>query len=162
MRSTRNVLSLGPAVINAFLMTGCAKAPDPTVPGAQKPTGQVQWVDPKTIQPGPIRHEALNENQLARIRALHITFAEVDPNPLEKWVDNFKRDADPDRELEVWERMARAYRRYCETRPLSPEAKRDVFRVVLLRSTAPEQEVLEKVKLKTLSRDEAAEIMKGY
>src|SRR4051812_46034993 len=116
MRSTRRVLSLVPAVIYALLTTGCTKAPDPTATGAQKSAGQVKWVDPKTIQPGPIRHEALTENQLARIRALHATFAEVDPNPLEKWIDDFKRDADPDRELAVWERMARAYRRYCETR----------------------------------------------
>lgn len=124
--------------------------------------GRVEWVDPKTIQPGPIRREALSDEQMAQIRTLQATFAEVDGQSVEQWVDNFKRDVDPDKELRVWERMANAYRAYCDGRKLSPEAKKDVYRVVLLRSMASEQDVLERVKLKELSREEAIAVMKGY
>lgn len=99
---------------------------------------------------------------MARIRALQATFVEVDGQTVEQWVDNFKRDADPDKELWVWQRMAKVYRAYCDGRKLLPEAKKDVYRVVLFRSMASEQEVLERAKLKELSREDAIAIMKGY
>src|SRR5438309_1691551 len=63
--------------------------------------GRLEWVDPKTLQPGPIRREALSDDQMARIRALQATFAEVNGQSVEQWVDNFKRDVDPDEELRV-------------------------------------------------------------
>ncbi len=81
---------------------------------------------------------------------------------MEQWVDNFKRDLDPDRELRLWERIAKAYRAYCGERKLSLGAKTEVYRVLLLRSMASEQEVLERVQLKELSRDDAIAVMKGY
>ncbi len=128
----------------------------------QNDGGRVEWVDPNTIHPGPIRRDSLNDEQMARIRALQAIFVEVDGQTVEQWVDNFKRDADPDRELRVWEQMAKAYRGYCDGRQLSAVAKQDVFRVVLLRSMSSEQDVLESVKLKELSRDDAIAVMKGF
>jgi hypothetical protein len=122
----------------------------------------VEWVDPKSIQPGPIQRDALSDDQMARIRSLQATFVEVDGQPVEQWVDNFKRDADPDKELLVWERMAKAYRGYCEGKKLSAAARKDVYRVVLLRSMASEKEVLERVKLAELSREDAVSVMKAY
>src|SRR5262245_32394266 len=92
---------------------GCDRAPKGQ-PTATTEGGRVEWVDPKTIQPGPIRRDALSDEQMARIRALQAVFVEVDGQTDEQWADNFKRDADPDKELRVWERMAKAYRAYCE------------------------------------------------
>jgi hypothetical protein len=129
---------------------------------SDKPGGKVKWVDPKTIQAGPIRHEKLTDEQMERIRSLQATFAEVDSQSIDKWVDNFKRDQDPDRELQIWERMAKAYRAYCDKRELSVEVKKDVFGVVLMRSMASEQDVLEKAKLSKLSKEEAKEVMRGF
>jgi len=37
------------------------------------------------------------------IRKLRVKYS------LETWIDNFKRDADPDSEIAIWERIARAY-----------------------------------------------------
>ena len=61
------------------------------------------------MKPNTIQHEHLSEDQLNRITKLHKTFAEVDKSSLETWVDNFKRDANPESEISVWERVARAY-----------------------------------------------------
>jgi hypothetical protein len=140
----------------------CDRAPPGQKTEKDSGGGRVEWVDPKSIQPGPIRRETLSDEQMARIRTLQGTFVEVDGQTVEQWVNNFKRDADPDKELRVWERMAKAYRAYCDVRKLSPEAKKEVFRVVLLRSMASEQDVLERVKLKELTREEAIAVMKGY
>src|SRR5215510_9574327 len=121
-----------------------------------------QWVDPASLKPGPIKHQGLSPKQMERIYKLRDTLAEVEHSPIEKWVDNFKRDANPDKELAIWERIADSYTRYCSKRLLSIEAKKDVFQLLLLRSMASEQEVLNHVKLKTLSVDEAKETLKEF
>jgi hypothetical protein len=121
-----------------------------------------QWVAPASLEPGPIRREGLSSIQMERIHKLRNALAEVYHSPIEKWVDNFKRDADPDKELAVWERIAAGYTQYCSKRLLSIEAKKDVFQLLLLRSMAPEQEVLNRIKLKTLTVDEAKEILKEF
>jgi hypothetical protein len=145
----------------ALCLASCDRVPEVKSPDG-KANGRVEWVDIKTIQPGPVRWDALSDEQMARIRSLQATFAEVDGQTVEKWVDDFKRDADPDKELRVWERMAKAYRAYCDGRKLSTEAKKDVYRVVLLRSMASEQDVLERAELKELSREDARAVMKSF
>ncbi len=122
---------------------------------------ETQWVDPVRLIPGPVVSK-LTQEQEVRIRRLQETFSDVDPTPLEKWREDFSRDRDPERELRIYEGMAEAYRSYCEGRDLTPAAKNDVFQVVLLRSGAPDAEVLTKLKLTTLSLDDAKAILKGY
>jgi hypothetical protein len=151
-----------PVLALCLVPAACGHAPTGPTTGKGGGEGRVEWVDPKTLQPGPIRRDSLSDEQMARIRSLRATFAEVDGQTVEQWADGFKRDVDPDKELRVWERMAKAFRAYCDGRKLSPEAKQDVYLVVLLRSMASEQDVLERAKLQELSREDALAIMKGY
>jgi hypothetical protein len=115
-----------------------------------------------SLEPGPIGHKELSPIQMERIRKLRDALAEVERSPIEKWVDNFKQDTDPDRELAIWERIAAGYARHCSKRRLSPDAKEDVFRLLLFRSMATEHEVLNRAKLKTLTVDEAKEALKEF
>ncbi|HEX8912745.1 MAG TPA: hypothetical protein VF796_10335 [Humisphaera sp.] len=119
-------------------------------------------VDPTQLVPGPIRHDALSQEQLDRIARLQETFAEVDPSPMDVWIDNFKRDRDPDRELRVWEQMARAYSAFTSSRPLTLAEKKEAFGIVLARSGAPTDQVLPGLRLKHISRSDAAEIMRHF
>lgn len=139
----------------------CDRAPQGP-PAEKADGGRIEWVDPMTIQPGPIRRDALSHEQMARIRALQAVFVEIDKQTVEQWVDNFKRDADPDAELRIWERIAKAYRTYCDGRQLSAVAKKDVYRVALLCSMASQKDVLERIKLDELSRDDAIAVMKDF
>jgi len=104
----------------------------------------------------------LSPKQMERIYKLRDTLAEVEHSSIEKWIDNFKLDANPDKELAIWERIADGYTRYCSKRLLSIEAKKDVFQLLLLRSMASEQEVLKHIKLKTLTVDEAKDTLKEF
>jgi len=128
----------------------------------RKEATRVQWIDPAKLVPSPTQHQSLTAAQMERVERLQRTFAEVDPTPLAKWVEDFKRDRDPDRELRIYEGMADAYRAYCNGRKLSPRAKTDVYRVVLLRSGAPEAEVLPRLKLEELTVAEAKEVLRLY
>jgi hypothetical protein len=157
----RRMKWLGVALL-ALCLISCDSASEVKSPGKGVTDGRVEWVDPKTIQPGPIRRDALSAEQMDRLRALQATFAEVDSMPFEKWVEDFKRDTDPDREIRIYEAMAEVYLAYCGNRALTLQAKQDVYRVVLLRSGVPEAEVLGHVKLKALSIDDAKEVLKLY
>jgi len=143
-------------------LTSCFTDAQQRDPAGKESQGQVKRLETKSLKPGPIRHGSLTETQLARIRTLRGTFREVDEQPLEEWIDNFKRDLDPDRELRVWEQMAKAYQGFCDKRQLSREAKKEVYRVVLQRSMTPEREVLQRLRLKELSSEDAKEIMRGF
>jgi hypothetical protein len=115
-----------------------------------------------SLQPAPTRHQELSSKQMERIYKLRGVLAEVERSSIEKWIENFKQDANPDKELAVWERIADSYTRYCAGKPLSMEAKKDVFQLLLLRSMASEREVLNHIKLKTLTVDEAKETLKEF
>jgi hypothetical protein len=123
---------------------------------------ETRWIDPAKVEQGPVRHGELTADQLRRLRMLQAAFAEVDPTPLEKWVDDFKRDRDPDREIRIYEAMAQAYVAYGRGRNLSLSAKKDVYRVVLLRSGAPEAEVLKHLELKELSLADVKDVLRLY
>jgi hypothetical protein len=110
------------AFVFCLLPIACERPPTALPTAKASGEGRVKWVDPKTIQPGPIRRDSLTDEQMARIRALQATFVEVDGQTVEQWVDNFKRDIDPDKELRIWERMSKAFRAFCDGRKLSPEA----------------------------------------
>ncbi len=122
-------------------------------------TGTTQWVDPATLKPGPIRREQLSAEQLKRIAAVREMLGDVDTSPLEQWVDDFKRDADPDRELAIWEAMARAYVRCTADRNWPLEKRKELFGILLVGSGAPPDEALAHLKLKTVSEAEAREAL---
>jgi hypothetical protein len=83
------------------------------------------------IKPAPIRHSELPEPMLRRIRAAHAAVADVLPLTLDEWIDGFKRDENPERELEIWERMGGVYQLYTAYAELSDDQKMRVLRVVL-------------------------------
>jgi hypothetical protein len=137
----------------ALLGFSCAKKPEPTT----------QMVPPASLKPGPIQHSQLTEDQVERIKKFREVFADIDELSLETWMDNFKRDLDPDKEIAIWEHIAGTYQSYCSERVLSKEAKKEVQSILLLRSlTASEEEVLKLSKLKLLSAEEAEKVIRRY
>lgn len=133
-------------------MSGCDRTEEPS---ARK----VQSIDPKKVEPGPIRHTSLTEEQMSRVQRVQKIFNEVDPSPLEKWVEDFKRDVNPDRELAIWEEMAKAYETFTSSRALTPDGKKEAFQVVLMRSAAADDEALKHLDLKVLTEKDARAIM---
>ena len=136
----------------AVLIGGCDRASKSTEP-------KTEWIDPNKLKPGPVRHVSLTEEQMVRVRRVQKIFSEVDPSPFERWVEDFKRDLNPERELNIWEGMATAYETFTTSKSLGLEAKKEAFQVVLLRSGAPDEEVLKRLKMKVLTEKEAREIM---
>ena len=126
------------------------------------PESTVEWIDPKEIQQGPTLHDALPDELLARIKAVHATFADVDGTPLEKCIDDFKRDLDPEGNIRIWEDMQVAYNSYCNDRELSLETRKEVFKIVLMRSMMPDDDVLARLELEHVPAGDVQSILDAY
>ena len=152
-----------------LLLTSCSNstlevpAESRTVAVEDVRTGETQWIDPNELQQGPIRRESLTAEQMKRISAIRSVFAEIDGQTIDQWADNFKRDANPDNELAIWERMANAYSLYCDKREnLNLETRKEVYKVILLRSMASPEEVIARLELAILTEQDARTVMSGY
>ncbi len=148
--NVRNHLILGLVILAVALCNSCGRQSR-----SSDDSPKIQWVDPANLKPGPIRHEALSDDQRQRIAAVQKVFAEVDSSPIEKWFEDFRRDVNPGRELSIWEAMAAAYSRYNSDKSLSLEQRKELFGVLLTGSGAPEEEAIKHLKLKVLSEAEA-------
>lgn len=139
-------------VLVAISLVGCDRA-------STSGNAETQWIDPSKLEAGPIQRASLTDAEMARVHRLQKTFSEVDSSSIEKWVDDFKRDLNLERELSIWEGMATAYETYTVSNNLTLDAKKEVFQVVLLRSGAPADEVLKHLELKSLAEKDARDIM---
>ena len=143
-------------------MFGCDKSSQETSDTESASSDQVKSIPVDQIERGPIRHEELTEEQMARLRVLQETLEEVFPSPIEDWVDSFKREQYPERELRIWEAIAKAYVSYCSKRELNLERKKEIYEIILVRSMLSEEETLQQVDLKYLSLEDAKQVMRGY
>ncbi|MAG93949.1 MAG: hypothetical protein CMJ48_09395 [Planctomycetaceae bacterium] len=130
--------------------------------GTSAPESTVERIDPNEIQQGPILHDTLPDELLARIKNVHATFADVDGTPLDKWIDDFKRDLDPEGNVSIWEDMQVAYNSYCNDRDLPLQTRKEVFKIVLMRSMMPDDEVLSRLELEHIAADDVRSILAAY
>ena len=150
-----------PLFFLVLLVLGCQNEQESTTSN-QDQEEDIEWIDPNNIQQGPIVHDSLSSEQIEKIEFLHETFQEVDSTSLDKWIEDFKRDFNPDEEINIWMAMATAYNDFCDTHELTLDTKNEVYMVLLMRSSVEEDVVLESIELKHLSEEEAKEVMSGY
>lgn len=154
-------------VLSVTALNGCSHNADPSptdfeLATQDSQTGIVRWVDPKEIHQGPVQRDSLTDEQTERIKVLQQTFFEIDGQTIDQWIDSFKRDLNPDKELAIWEQMAKAYTAYCLSHELSLDEKKEVYKIVLLRSMASAEDVLERIELTLISESEAKNIMSAF
>ena len=123
---------------------------------------QPEMIDPANIDPGPIRHAELPPDLLKRATALESVFADVFPMTHEKWIEGFRRDAHPEREIAIWEQIAAAYTRFLKDRNLPIAYRREAFDLLVYRSGATVEETLKQAKLKYFTREEARRLVDLY
>ena len=114
------------------------------------------------LQPGPVLRDSLSRQQLQKIDYLVTSFREVDPSSREQWIAGFQKDQNPDKEIDIWTTMADAYNAYCTGKNIDIETKKEVFSVLLMRSSAPGDVVLRQLRLKRLTPAEARQVLQTY
>jgi hypothetical protein len=113
----------------------------PVVEGGPKPDGYMGIVDQNGqrwwMRLDVLKRKApttpLSEEQIERIRTFKEILAEHDTTTLEKAIENFRRDAHPEPEIRLWERIAAVYAEELRDRFSAAAAERRLlFSAVLL------------------------------
>ena len=128
------------------------------------PESNVQNTNIESLTPGPIVHESLNKEQLDKIKFIQETFKEVYPVSLEETITNFKRDQNPDNEIDVWLNMAKTFQPFSTENAGEQklEIRKEAFKLILMRSMMTEKEAVSSADLKLLNDNQIQEILKNY
>jgi TIR domain len=92
--------------------------------------GETQMMKVADLKIGPPRHAELPAALVGRIRLIRAALLSAYPQTFAYWIDGFRRDLNPDLEVEHWERIASCYLEYVSAVTLSQQQKRTVFEVI--------------------------------
>lgn len=120
-----------------------------------------------TVQIGDLRESPvgtcfLSIEQQDRSRLLSMIFSEVYPRSGEQWNETFSRDADAERELKIWEHIAKAFMIIDQVDLVTDDMKSEAFALLLARSWSSTSDVLRDVQLRHFSRPTANRLLKHY
>ncbi len=124
---------------------------------------QYQQLEDK-LTPKIIVEKNLTNKQVEHIKNIHRTFSEVYPISFEEMHDNFLKDQNPDKEIEVWLAMVESYQKFSVKNKgeHNIEKRREAFGLIMTRSMMSENEVLKDYEIKLLNKKEVDEIFKTY
>lgn len=124
----------------------------------------IETINIENLIPSPIVHESLSEEQLEKIKRIQETFKEVYPASLDETITNFKRDQNPDNEINVWQHMAKVYQPFAleNVGEEKLKARKEAFKLIILRSMMPEKEAIRRSELEILSKNQIQDILKSY
>jgi hypothetical protein len=124
----------------------------------------IQTMNPNDIQVSEVVRDSLTTEQIDKIKKIQSTFEEVYPVSLEETITNFKRDQNPDSEIDIWIQMADAYEKYLNTKQdkLDLNTKKEVYKLILSRSMMSDEEAIANSKLSILTEKEAKEVLRYY
>jgi T5orf172 domain len=105
---------------------------------------------------------SLSSEQKLRIRIIAETLKEVHPQTYEEWIEGFTRDIKPEREIQIWEQISKAFLKVDRSGNFDKEQRREAFQLLLQRSAESTNSILKDLNLETLSRSAANIILRGY
>jgi hypothetical protein len=118
----------------------------------------------RDLELNEIVHDSLTTEQLNDIKIIQGVFSEVLSSSLDETINNFKKDQHPDKEIAAWLKMADAYQRFTlrADSAIGLDKKKEAFELILLRSMMTEEEILDKLEPKFLTKEDVKEIFSYY
>jgi hypothetical protein len=102
---------------------------------------------------GPLRHKDLPDSLISRIRFIRAALLGVYTHSMKFWLDGFRMDAHPSKEIKIWEHLASCYLEYTHITNLYDSKQRQlVFDLLLQMSFGSLEKDLEEL-LSTLPED---------
>ena len=96
-----------------------------------KSDGEVKQIDPKKISQDVLfRHKSLPENLMNRIRLIRASLLSGNPHTYNFWVDGFKCDLHPEREIEYWEAVSFFYLEAIQASRVDPKEYPKIFELI--------------------------------
>jgi hypothetical protein len=105
-----------------------------------------------SLKLGPIRHQTLPPAVVVRVNLIHAALREVRDIELARSLDLFKREIQPHRDLEFWERLAAAYLVLTSSGKWTAARKRALYGVLLtVQLGGSREQILEQARALTSS-----------
>lgn len=122
----------------------------------------VTLINPSELRESPIGSSELTPEQLDRARILGMMLAKIYPSAYTQWIDSFSRDSHPERELRIWEHIAKAYLTVEEIYLADSDLKKEAFFLLLKRSWLSTDEVLRTTRLNRMTTKVAKRLLQAY
>jgi hypothetical protein len=85
----------------------------------------------RDLKYGPPRHVELPADLINRIRLIRAALLSVDPRSMDHWVDGFRGDSHPTKEVGIWERIASSLIEYRHLAKLTAEQEAAAYRLLV-------------------------------
>ena len=123
---------------------------------------KIEWVNPADLAESPIGKSLLTPEQHDRAHILHLNLSKVTGIAEKRWFETFSQDEHPERELRIWEHIAKAFM-YVDGIDIAPDAlKKEAYHLLLQRSWSSTGDVLAKSTLKHISHASAKRLLDAY
>ena len=111
----------------------------------------------------PIQRQELSETQIKKINSIHQTFEEVYPISIEETILNFKQDLDIDKEINLWIKMEETFITVNQEKGYnSISQKKEVFKLILMRTMMSKEEVKNNLELKLFNMEDIEYILRLF
>ncbi|MEI7425095.1 MAG: hypothetical protein WCK10_03190 [Candidatus Staskawiczbacteria bacterium] len=92
-------------------------------------------INTSELKQNTIQNPILPKGFIGRVIEYKNILGEIDNSTVEEAVSNFQRDADPEKELKIWEKMADLYDSLISKNNITNLAeKREIFAIILAKS----------------------------
>lgn len=110
-----------------------------------------------------IQRQELSETQIKKINSIHQTFKEVYPISIEETILNFKQDLNIDKEINLWIKMEETFITVNQEKGYnSISQKKEVFKLILMRTMMSKEEVKNNLELKLLNMKDIEYILRLF
>lgn len=133
-----------------------------TEPHRAEADESVALVDPRGLRESPVGTSTLTEEQFERAKTVNRILAKVNPVAHKAWIEGFTRDWHPEREIQIWEHIAKAYLSLDQIEVALGDVKAEAFGLLLSRSMRSTEKVLEEAELRNFTRKGAKRLLDAY
>lgn len=119
-------------------------------------------IDPRHVMMSPRGVSKLTAEQEDRAGIVLMLLSNVYPSKPSEWLGDFTRDSNPEREISIWECIAKAFMTIDEVEIASEDLKFEAFTLLLVRSYSSTSETLDNVRLKYFTRKSAKKLLNAY
>lgn len=119
-------------------------------------------IELRHLEMSPRGVSKLTAEQEDRAGIVLMLLSNVYPSKPSEWLGDFTRDSNPEREICIWECIAKAFLTIDEIDIASEDLKFEAFTLLLVRSYSTTSETLDNLKLEYFTRESAKKLLDAY
>lgn len=122
----------------------------------------IEWRKLSSLRVNLIGTSKLSNEQEDRIKIIKMMLDKIYPQSNKDWTEGFTRDQNPEREIRIWECIAKSLMAVEEVSFASDKVKNEAFSLLLMRSGSPTADVLKRINLEHFTRKSAKQLLDSY